>query len=512
MSKKKKLDSVYYMSLLERITTLHGTNHFTSKRGRSLWLWTLLILFNVMLTISFIFVIRDKFNDNKIVTSINANCKVNQVPFPAVSICNFNLVSLRESKNIARVLRHYNVSESEIIDFFNAMPAMRFFDQGSRKLKSFTEIMSILKHHYFTMDIIIEEVHQKCENLVLYCTFNRKQRNCADIFFMVKTYSGFCCAFNYAALKDASELPFLPPDPDLEYYDDPTTDDDDDDDGDAIPPYTRIIATSESGRGSGLSIVFNVEPNDYPSWAPVPYYGVKVLVNDPNDYPETSVIYRYITIGESVDLKVEPMVFQSQSDIRRVDPDKRACWFHNEAFLGHTDRYSFETCCTECKMRNYLEACNCVPYKYPRDPTTRTCEFEDLKCLNNVTVYKSRKEMLCVPICYIECRDKRYRMTSDLTPFLPQNYPPEVTEGRNISELAAMQVYFGKSTCNCYKLTLLIDLSYFIATYGGIFSLSFGGSIITFVELLYLLVSFIITAIIRIISIVMTRNRLHVGN
>ncbi|PZC76567.1 hypothetical protein B5X24_HaOG204466 [Helicoverpa armigera] len=362
MSKnKQKINSAYYVSLIRRITTLHGTNHFTSKTGRSLVLWSVAVLSNILLTIAFIMVIKQKFNENQIVTSINANCKITQVPFPAVSICNFNMVSLRESRNIAGVLKHYNRSDEEIIKFFNALPLLKNFDQNSRKLGNFTEIMNILKHHFFTVDTIMEEVHQKCENLILHCTFSRKGKRCEDMFSLIKTYEGYCCSFNYAALNDASEVPLLPstPDEDLEYYDDQNPDG-----GTSTNP--TIIGTSESGRGTGLSVVFNVEPNDYPSWSPVPYYGVKVLLSDPNDYPETTIDYRYITFGESVDIKVEPMVFQSDSNVRRVEPENRGCWFHDEVVLSHTNRYSYETCVTECRMKNYMDACKCVPYKYPR--------------------------------------------------------------------------------------------------------------------------------------------------
>ena len=48
------------------------------------------------------------------------------------------------------------------------------------------------------------QVHQKCEDLLLYCTFNSKIKKCSEIFTLIKTYEGYCCAFNYAALNEAS--------------------------------------------------------------------------------------------------------------------------------------------------------------------------------------------------------------------------------------------------------------------------------------------------------------------
>ncbi|XP_068630732.1 sodium channel protein Nach-like [Battus philenor] len=267
-------------------------------------------------------------------------------------------------------------------------------------------------------------------------------------------------------------------DEDIEYYDDPS--------GDDVRTNQPIIVTSESGRGSGLSVILNVQPNDYPPWSSIPYYGAKILLSDPNDYPETTILYKFVSIGESLDMKVQPMVFQSDDDVRRVSPERRSCWFHDEAVLEYTDRYSHETCITECKMRNFLKYCGCVPYKYPIDATTRICEFEHLKCLNNVTAYISEEQRACYPICYMECRDKRYSITSDLTPFVSRLFPTTVIENHNVSELSALQVYYARASCNSYKLMLLMDLNYFIATYGGIFSLSFGASLLTVSELVYL--------------------------
>ncbi|XP_052738590.1 sodium channel protein Nach [Bicyclus anynana] len=336
-------------------------------------------------------------------------------------------------------------------------------------------------------DQIITRVHQTCEDLLIYCTFNRSPKNCNEMFNLIKTYDGHCCTFNYAALNEGN-LDDITDDEDVEYYVDPS----------GIDLKTSgIVVTSESGRGSGLSVVFNVEPNDYPKWSLTPYHGAKILITDPTDYPEITVLYKYVIIGETLDIKVEPKIFQSDDDIRRMPVEKRACMFHEEAALVHTYRYSTETCKTECKMRNYADHCGCIPYKYPNDKASRVCDFEDLQCLNNLRAAKTGEEKTCDPVCYIECRDKKYSITSDVMPLLADFYPPNVTKGRNISELSSLRVYFAKSTCTCYDRMLLIDFNYFVATYGGVFSLSFGASIITLFELMYLLLSIVFKTLLR---------------
>ncbi|XP_013177639.1 PREDICTED: sodium channel protein Nach-like [Papilio xuthus] len=251
----------------------------------------------------------------------------------------------------------------------------------------------------------MEEVLQKCDKLLVHCTFNRKVKNCVDMFRLIKTYDGHCCTFNYAALNDDRKGSVSAKDEDIEYYEDPS--------GEDVTTNQPIVVTSESGRGSGLSVILNVEPNDYPNWSGVPYYGAKILISDPNDYPEITVSYRFLSLGESLDMKVQPLVFQCEEDIRNVSPEKRACWFHDEVLLQYTDRYSYETCLTELRS---------IPI----------CEFQNLECLNNVTIffyqgYISEEDRACDPVCYMECWDKRYSVSSDVTPFLPDIFATSVT-------------------------------------------------------------------------------------
>ncbi|XP_063361537.1 pickpocket protein 28-like [Cydia amplana] len=430
------------------------------------------------------------------VLQVDSTCQVNQVPFPSVSICNMNMVSVRETANIATLLKKHNRTENEIDKFLEDLPKLTH--NITPYANNATEIMNILKGYYYTMDTIMEEVLQKCENLLLYCEFNRKAKKCMDIFTLIKTGEGHCCAFNYAALNDVSELSLLPHDDTLEYYD-----------GDEESDHVSgtIIATSESGRTSGLTVVFNVEPDDYPSWSRAINYGALIIINDPNDFPETSARDTYVTIGTSVDIKVEPGVYQSEAGVRHASPAHRACWFHDEVVLKHTDRYSYETCVTECVMANFIAECGCTPYKYPRGYHLSSFYFQhmadnvlDETCVTEVY----GKRVPCDPLCYVECRDKRYAISKNTLPFHASDYPKLDTKDVNVEHLASIKVYFGKSSCSCYKLALLMDVDYFIATYGGVLGLSFGASLVTAAELIYLL----IIAISGKISLIRKRGKL----
>ncbi|XP_049866288.1 pickpocket protein 28-like [Pectinophora gossypiella] len=455
---KSKLDlkgvQVKTKSFLESIRTLHGMNYISVLKGRSLLFWSTLMMINILWTTSFVMLIKHKYDTDQIVTKINSDWSVNRLPFPAISICNYNMVSQRESMAIKKILLKRGISNDEAESFFSVLPLLKDYSQGAA------------------------DVHQSCKSLLIYCEFNGKEKDCNEVFTRIQTIEGHCCTFNYNGVDAEDEDPTMVQDNDFEYYID------EDPDGESVE--TSLIATSQSGSTSGLKVVFDVEPNDYANWSLAPAYGAKMLLSDPNDYPETRVLYRYMGIGDSIDVKVEPRFYNCESSLRHIEPQRRGCWFHDEVNLINTNRYSYETCHTECRIKSFVRFCGCVPYKYPVDKTTRICELADLPCLNYMRVNWARTRQPCVPECYKECRDKEYYFVGDTTPFFAEEFPPNVTRGRNISELISLHVYYMQSTCNCYTMSQLNDFNFFIGTYGGIFSLYFGASIITIFELIYL--------------------------
>lgn len=43
----------------------------------------------------------------------------------------------------------------------------------------------------------------------------------------------------------------------------------------------------------------------------------------------------------------------------------RKCWLEHEHPLKLTSVYTMMTCIADCRVRNYIALCNCIPYYYP---------------------------------------------------------------------------------------------------------------------------------------------------
>lgn len=59
-------------TLLDKITTIHGTNHFHTKSDKNRVLWGLVMIMNVILTTVFIIVIKQKFRNDQIFTKVSS--------------------------------------------------------------------------------------------------------------------------------------------------------------------------------------------------------------------------------------------------------------------------------------------------------------------------------------------------------------------------------------------------------------------------------------------------------
>lgn len=58
----------------------------------------------------------------------------------------------------------------------------------------------------YTTDRLMFELMQPCGNMIKSCAWLGKTVPCDTLFRVAKSSEGFCCSFNYKALKDALEM------------------------------------------------------------------------------------------------------------------------------------------------------------------------------------------------------------------------------------------------------------------------------------------------------------------
>lgn len=125
-----------------------------------------------------------------------------------------------------------------------------------------------------------------------------------------------------------------------------------------------IYRVTGAGENVGLNIRIEVEKEEYVAYSKS-FYGAKILIHDPEDFPQTSVTTSIGQPGFDLNIAVLPSVIVSEPGIRGLSQLQRNCLFEDEAKLRTTNKYSFQSCMNECTVDTILTKCDCLPFYYP---------------------------------------------------------------------------------------------------------------------------------------------------
>lgn len=71
-------------------------------------------------------------------------------------------------------------------------------------LANLTRLQDLLDKQNISVNSALSMVSTTCEDMLIKCNWKGDQITCDSIFEIVKTSHGFCCSFNYYALKNHS--------------------------------------------------------------------------------------------------------------------------------------------------------------------------------------------------------------------------------------------------------------------------------------------------------------------
>ncbi|XP_077267511.1 sodium channel protein Nach [Temnothorax americanus] len=410
------------------------------------------------------------YSNNPIVTTIYTSNSIWDVSFPAVTICNNNKVYRPHANDIAEYLYSNGFTAEDSDKFFSSLTKLIRPDKISMDNVTARQL---LDNFDLTVEALMEKLMQPCSALLLRCAWIGKIHDCDKIFKTVKSKEGFCCAFNSHYDLNVKQTSNDTRSNSTDFH---VTSDD-------LPGVRKILNAPGSGRDVGLAVALNIEPNMYKATSR-PYVGASVMIHDPIDFPDIGAHVASVPPGHVLAVSVTGTSIRSMESLRNIPLEKRMCYFDNEK-SGEV-RYSYQSCLSECKADQIHHLCGCLPFYYPEaHKGKRTCYLSDINCLLRIRSHP--KMRTCRKNCLPQCTDMMYQINPEDIKMEDVGFDSDLTHGFDINNVSFVYVFFGDISYVEYRKESIISWDSLLASFGGIFGLCLGGSVMSVIELVYLL-------------------------
>ncbi|XP_011307125.1 sodium channel protein Nach-like [Fopius arisanus] len=279
---------------------------------------------------------------------------VKEIDFPAVAICNMNLISKRKIMELAEEIlqmdsvRAMNVTKSKFLELLKTMGHLYTFSSDEEEPGDLLLLHEIMVNAFSgarrkNVGMVSKMIVVECDNYAVRCQWGGVIRMCSDILEPRFTSDGQCCAFNYARWKDhfSSSL--------------------------SDKMSAPVLKSEVAGSDYGLWLLLDVNSEDY-FYQLLPMIGFKVMIYSPTDYPDSpSGSSREILVARSTEtlINIGASIFDTTDDAHSMDPVHRSCRFKTELEAQFGGRYSFSDCIVDCRVRDIIKKCNCIPFFYP---------------------------------------------------------------------------------------------------------------------------------------------------
>lgn len=146
-----------------------------------------MIAFILVLLLSGYFIsnVWDKWSGSPVIITLNSkSTSINDIPFPAVTICNMNQAKKSKVINIKS-----GTSEDILLQSLCTQGDITTVLQNTTTSNNTTGKWEIFRE-------FIINVAQPCSELIQLCRFASEEHKCSDLFDTTLTDEGICCTFN----------------------------------------------------------------------------------------------------------------------------------------------------------------------------------------------------------------------------------------------------------------------------------------------------------------------------
>ncbi|CAB0040322.1 unnamed protein product [Trichogramma brassicae] len=367
---------------------------------------------------------------NLIIDEINYG--IFNVPFPSITICPENRVDWTRATSLISQLGIEDARVKQllrgILDNLSDLKVSHLQELSLETDEILLESLNAIDRNCRQTDVnvtrILYESMPECRKFMFNCTWKYKSVDCCSIFRAQKTFYGFCYGFN-SLTSEGNNL-------------------------------TEPERTQSFGMNSGLSVIlknisFRSPPNTENKVA-------ILMIAHPHIYPSKGQLIAYgneynIDLGFTAAV-ADPAVLALENNT-------------NPPCKNNGGNYKFDNCLKECLQRYIHYSCKCNPtFLFPFSENINTIHLQ----LRNKS-WRVDWDLDEVCVCPTECEYCNYIESTISVPFRPDSIK--------------LDVHFNGPTGVLYSREIKISNMDMLVQFGGIFGLFVGGSVLSFVELVY---------------------------
>ncbi|XP_018333207.1 pickpocket protein 11 isoform X2 [Agrilus planipennis] len=395
-------------------STLHGVRYLTEP-GRPFiekFMWFCCICICFVATVVIILSLWEKFQTNPTITGLDTDFHSFDIPFPTVTIC---LEPLIWQEILPENLRLVNST----LQYLKAFSYKSLKELNKNELKEMRTDRLPLE--------IKTLVIPNCELIFVpdSCEFLSRKQDCCANFVPMLTEVGLCFGFN---LKNDRH------------------------------PKPYMIKDTDASWGLKFSIT-----------KPLSNANIPIYIHDFYEVPTIDS-----TPQHDWDYIVEQLSFSMKqtyttNDTRQLSIKQRHCVFDDEVKLEVEDIYTFSGCTRQCRMKNSIRKCRCVPPFYLNIRGYRVCRSDEVQC-----IVDNLMEIMAVDNC--DCQLRCFNTIYEVE---------KMKIGTQSNFTAKMEASFVSWPMVKYKREVLFGWVDLLVSFGGIAGLFLGCSLLSGVETVY---------------------------
>ncbi|CAD6999192.1 unnamed protein product [Ceratitis capitata] len=381
------------------IASVHGFRWLVGATIRQRVFW-LIILGLMLVTVSFTLWTSMSLHEDDPTILYTEPRTIWDSSFPSITLCNFNYISKRKLNK----LLNEDFSPQTIQQI---RPYLRYLLYNVLPVNAtpteYQYLDMILKSKNYTHLEFLQKISPDCQSQLIRCKLHDHIRPCRELFQRIETENGFCCSFIY--------------------------------DENLLGKDTKG-QTMSFGYRWGLTILLDPQVEDYYA-SRSKLAGFQIFSHETADRISMDYPHQMVFARNEIDIRVTTSLTYAIPYVRRYDVDMRRCYFNNERKLLTFSNYTQYTCFLDCRSRQMLATCGCVPPLWSRTSNWSICTLTQASCVKanmerimrtinhvhrDVEPYKSNpnsERYICQ--CYPNCNLYIYNTYYDVTP-LERNF------------------------------------------------------------------------------------------